>query len=258
MMGTDVWHTAEFHRKISEFGLTVLNLPTGYWQELAREWANVPELASNIQARLFIVGGDIMLPDVLKLWQRTPANSVRLINAYGPTEATITATAFEIAPRLCEAAAFQRIPIGRPLANRETYILDQYGGPVPVGVPGELHIGGACLARGYLNRPDLTAEKFIPDRFSTEPGARLYRTGDSARYLPDGNIEFLGRVDHQVKIRGFRIELGEIEAALGQHPAVREAVVLAQEDAPGEKRLVAYVAAERDLATHGLVTCAAF
>ncbi len=247
MMGTDVWHTAEFHRKISEFGLTVLNLSTGYWQELAREWANCPELASNIQARLFTVGGDILLPDVLKLWQRTPANSVRLINAYGPTEATITATAFEIAPRLCEAAPFQRIPIGRPLANRETYILDQYGGPVPVGVPGELHIGGACLARGYLNRPDLTAEKFIPDRFSTEPGARLYRTGDSARYLPDGNIEFLGRVDHQVKIRGFRVELGEIEAALGQHPAVREAVVLAQEDAPGEKRLVAYVTAERDL-----------
>ncbi len=129
MMGTDVWHTAEFHRKISEFGLTVLNLPTGYWQELAREWAEFPELASNIQARLFTVGGDILLPDVLKLWQRTPANSIRLLNAYGPTEATITATAFEIDPRLFERATFQRIPIGRPLANRETYILDQVRQP---------------------------------------------------------------------------------------------------------------------------------
>lgn len=247
IMGRDVWHTAEFHRKISEFELTVLNLPTGYWQELAREWAEFPELASSIQARLFTVGGDIMLPQVLKLWQRTPANSIRLLNAYGPTEATITATTFEIEPQSCEITSFQRIPIGRPLSNREVYILDKYSSPLPVGVPGELYIGGRCLARGYLNRPDVTAEKFIPHPFSAEPGARLYRTGDSARYLPDGNIEFLGRVDCQVKIRGFRIELGEIEATLGQHPAIREAVVLAQEDAPGEKRLVAYVVAEQEL-----------
>ncbi len=246
VMGTDVWHPGEFHQKISEFGLTVLNLPSAYWQELARQWADVPELVPNIQPRLFIVGGDTMSPDGLNLWQRTPLHSVRLLNAYGPTETTITATAFELSPRLCENRTFQRIPIGRPLANREIYILDSYGNPVPVGVPGELHIGGVSLARGYLNRPELTAEKFVPNPFSEEPGARLYKTGDLARYLPDGNIEFLGRVDHQVKIRGFRIELGEIEAALDQHPAVREAVVLAPEDAPGEKRLVAYVVADRD------------
>ncbi len=245
MMGPGVWHTAEFHRKISEYGLTVLNLPTGYWQELAREWADLPELVSGIQPRLFIVGGDIMLPEALKLWKQTPAKSIRLLNAYGPTEATITATAFEMDSGFCELAASQRIPIGRPLANRETYILDQYGNPVPVGVPGELHIGGTCLARGYLNRPDLTAEKFIPHPFSTEPGSRLYKTGDLARYLPDGNIEFLGRVDHQIKLRGFRIELGEIEATLRQHPDLREAVVLVQQDTSGEKRLVAYAVAEQ-------------
>ena len=220
IMGTNVWDTAEFHRKISELGLTVLNLPTGYWNELAREWADAPDLSSGIRPRLFIVGGDIMSPDALKLWQRTPVNSIRLINAYGPTEATITATAFEIIPGSCQTTAFQRIPIGRPLGNRQTYILDKYDSPVPVGVPGELHIGGAGLARGYVNRSDLTAEKFVPDPFSTEHGARLYKTGDYARYLPDGNIEFLGRVDHQVKLRGFRIELGEIEAALRQHPDV--------------------------------------
>ncbi|MGA3164142.1 MAG: amino acid adenylation domain-containing protein [Verrucomicrobiota bacterium] len=244
IMGTNVWPPAEFHRKISEFGLTVLNLPTAYWQELAREWVGIPELVPNIHPRLFIVGGDTMLPEVLKLWQRTPVNSIRLLNAYGPTETTITATAFEIAHRPGENTTDQRVPIGRPLANRAIYILDQHGHPVPIGVHGHLHIGGMGLARGYLNRPELTAEKFIPDPFSAAPGARMYKTGDLARYRPDGNIEFLGRADHQVKIRGFRIELGEIEAVLGQHPAVREAVVVAREDVPGEKRLVAYVVAD--------------
>jgi thioesterase domain-containing protein/acyl carrier protein len=171
-------------------------------------------------------------------------NSIRLLNAYGPTETTVTATACEIALRPGETTTYQRVPIGRPLANRAIYILDQHSNPVPIGVRGHLHIGGAGLARGYLNRPDLTAETFVPDPFSAEPGARMYKTGDLARYRPDGNIEFLGRADHQVKIRGFRIELGEIEAALGQHPAVRDAVVLAREDAPGEKRLVAYAVAD--------------
>ena len=244
VMGTNVWPPAALHQKISEFGLTVLNLPSAYWRELAREWAGIPELVPNIQPRLFIVGGEAMSPDVVKIWQRTPVHSIRLLNAYGPTETTITATAFEIASRPGEEATYQRVPIGRPLANRTIYILDQHSNPVPIGVHGHLHIGGEGLARGYLNRPDLTAEKFIADPFSAEPGARIYKTGDLARYRPDGNIEFLGRADNQVKIRGFRIELGEIEAALGRHPAVRDVAVLAREDAPSEKRLVAYVVAE--------------
>ena len=247
VMGTDIWHPAEFHRKVSEFALTVLNLPTAYWQELAREWAGVPELVPNLRPRLFIVGGEAMVPDALALWRQTPANSIRLVNAYGPTETTITATVCEIASDLGEGIPDQPVSIGRPLANRTIYILDRHGNPVPIGVHGDLHIGGAGLARGYLNRPELTAEKFLPDPFSAVAGARMYKTGDLARYRPDGNIEFLGRADDQVKVRGFRIELGEIEAALGRHPAVRDAVVLAREDAPGEKRLVAYVVGDATL-----------
>ena len=246
MMSTGVWDTNEFQQKISKYGLTVLNVSTSYWQELARAWADLPVLVPNIKVRAFIVGGDTMLPEFLELWSRTPLNSARLINAYGPTETTITATAFDIAPGAVADATLKRIPVGRPLANRETYILNRYGNPVPVGVSGELHIGGDCLARGYLNRADLTADNFVPNPFSGESGARIYKTGDLARYLPDGTIEFLGRIDHQVKIRGFRVELGEIETALRQHHAVRDTVVLTREIAPGEKQLVAYVVAQQE------------
>jgi amino acid adenylation domain-containing protein len=158
-----------------------------------------------------------------------------LWNMYGPTETTIWSTTLQVEP------ARRAVPIGRPIANTQTFVLDGLLQPVPVGIAGELYIGGDGLARGYLKRPELTAEKFIPNPFSQKPAARLYKTGDMARYLPSGDIEFLGRIDHQVKIRGFRIELGEIESVLAEFPGVREAVVLAREDRPGDKRLVAYL-----------------
>ena len=170
VMGVNIWPPAELHRKIAEFELTVLNLPTAYWQELAREWADVSDLAPKIEPRLFIVGGDTMLPDALMLWQRTPMRSIRLLNAYGPTETTITATVFEVAPHPDANTTYRRVPIGRPLANRAIYILDQHRNPVPIGVHGRLHIGGAGLARGYLDRPDLTASAFVARPFSGEPG----------------------------------------------------------------------------------------
>ncbi|HEY0602264.1 MAG TPA: amino acid adenylation domain-containing protein, partial [Herpetosiphonaceae bacterium] len=155
-------------------------------------------------------------------------------NVYGPTECTVNATA-------CEIVAYTEPTIGRALANTRVYILDSHLNPVPVGVAGEIYLGGPSVARGYRSRPDLTAERFIPDPFSGEPGARLYKTGDCGRYRADGRIEFLGRLDHQVKLRGYRIELGEIQAVLRTHPAVREALAIVREDQPGDKRLVAYV-----------------
>jgi acyl-coenzyme A synthetase/AMP-(fatty) acid ligase/acyl carrier protein len=157
-----------------------------------------------------------------------------VLDLYGPSEDTTYST-FAVRSSVGPAT------IGRPISNTQVYILDDHLNPVPRGVRGELYLGGDGLARGYLNRPELTAEKFIPNRFSEEPGARLYKTGDLARYLSDGNIEFLGRIDHQVKIRGFRIELGEIEAVIKEHAAVRDAVVVAREDVAGDKRLVGYV-----------------
>jgi amino acid adenylation domain-containing protein len=167
-----------------------------------------------------------------------------LHNLYGPTEAAIDVTYWP-----CERGQKSRtVPIGRPISNLQIYILDRCGNPVPVGVLGELHIGGVGLARGYLNRVELTTQKFVDNPFCTEPGARLYKTGDLARYTADGVIEYVGRIDHQVKIRGFRIELGEIEATLTEHAGVSECVVLAREDAAGQKRLVAYVVAEKQAA----------
>jgi amino acid adenylation domain-containing protein len=231
--------SADLLRLIDEQRLSVLNLPTAYWHtwtyELAGSNMPFPETV-----RLVVVGGEQALAHRLMLWQQRVDKRVRWSNGYGPTEATITATVYNLV-RDGEDQEITTVPIGRPIANTQVYVLDKHLQPVPVGVPGELYLGGAGLARGYLNRPELTAERFIPNPFSQEPGARLYKTGDLVRYRPDGNLEYIGRADFQVKIRGFRIELGEIETTLSQHPQVREAVVVAQEDAHGEKRLVAYL-----------------
>jgi amino acid adenylation domain-containing protein len=183
--------------------------------------------------KVIIVAGEACPASVVAQW----GQNRRFCNAYGPTETTVCATT-----HVCEADGRQP-PIGRPLTNTEIYILDAQQQPVPIGVAGEVYIGGIGLARGYHNRPELTAEKFVPHPFSSDPQARLYRTGDLARYRSDGAVDFLGRIDHQVKLRGFRIELGEITAVLEQHASVAHTMVLLREDEPGEKRLVAYIVA---------------
>jgi amino acid adenylation domain-containing protein len=200
----------------------------------------LPSLRAAGRTRSFIIGGENLLAESIIFWQEFSPDTV-LINEYGPTETVVGCCVYRV-PR--DERRSGSVPIGRPITNTQLYILDGFKQPVPVGVPGELYIGGVGVARGYLNRPELTAERFVSDPFSRSFGARLYRTGDRVRYLPDGNIEYLGRMDHQVKIRGFRIELGEIESVLAGHPGVREAVVVAREDAPGDKRLVAYLTAK--------------
>jgi len=223
-----------------QLNVTLLHMPAAYWHQMVDELSS---LRQNVPAsvKTTIVGGESPSIKRLVTWSLLAKHPTKFINVYGPTEATITSTYYEIWLEPAIVSNLKNVPIGRPLANTEVHVLDADLQPVPIGVPGELYIGAAGLARGYLGRPELTAEKFIPHPFSTLPGARLYKTGDLARYLPDGNIEFLGRVDHQVKMRGYRIELGEIESVLAQHPAVRQAVVVIREEKSGIKYLIAYV-----------------
>ncbi|MBW4575234.1 MAG: amino acid adenylation domain-containing protein [Aphanothece sp. CMT-3BRIN-NPC111] len=210
---------------LREEAITIVTLPPSVLAVLPSE--DLPAL------RTIIVAGEACSPDLVAQW----APGRRFFNAYGPTETTVCATVAEC------TEGDRKLPIGRPIANTQIYILDTQLQPVPIGVPGEMYIGGISLARGYLNRPDLTADRFITNPFSQETKSRLYKTGDLARYLPDGNIEFLGRIDQQVKLRGFRIELEEIEATLKQHSALQDAIALVREDTPGDKRLIAYIVA---------------
>jgi amino acid adenylation domain-containing protein len=213
---------------LREQAITAVTLPPPLLAAL--NYASLPQLSS------IIVAGEAISSEVVDPW----INGRKVINGYGPTEATVCATIAE------SLKGSQKPPIGRPISNVNVRLLNKRLRPVAVGVPGEVCVSGVGLARGYWNRPELTAEKFMPDPFGAKPGSRMYRTGDLARYLPDGNIDFLGRIDHQVKVRGYRIELGEVESALLQHPLVKEAVVTAREDAQGDKRLVAYIVAEGD------------
>jgi amino acid adenylation domain-containing protein len=241
----------DFWQCCQKWELTILAIPTAYWHQLVSELTpSVLPMLSNI--KLIVIGGEAIQPAKVKQWHTITANYSplpRLFNSYGPTETTVGVTLYEFT-----SPTVTNVPIGLPLSNTQVYILDTCLQPVPVGVAGELHLGGAGLARGYFNRPELTQEKFIPNPFeeqglispnpldkgSNEP-SKLYKTGDLCRYLPDGNIEYLGRIDNQVKIRGFRIELGEIETVLSQHSAVKTAIVIAREDETDQKRLVAYI-----------------
>ena len=244
---------SSFLQKCREWQITVLDLPTAYWRELtARLSTENEEFPPSV--RLTIIGGEAALSASLNQWRKCVSEKVRLVNTYGPTETTIVATWCDSFPSSSSSSlpsapsapsavknSAKTLPIGRPIPNARTYVLDANLQPVPIGVPGELYIGGAGVSRGYINRSDQNREKFIPDPFSSKQGDRLYKTGDLVRYLPDGNLEFLDRIDRQVKIRGFRIELGEIESTLSQHPDVQEAVILAREEDSGGKRLIAYL-----------------
>ncbi|TRT77992.1 MAG: amino acid adenylation domain-containing protein, partial [Microcystis sp. M_OC_Ca_00000000_S217Cul] len=230
----------DFADFIEQESLTVLNITPAYWHEWAiavsQSLATVPS-----SLRVVAVGGDAVLPETVNIWRQMVGKRVECINVYGPTEASVTAIVHDLLDYQSEK--INSVLIGRPIANTKAYILDQNLQPVPIGVKGELHLCGVRLARGYLNRPELTAEKFIDNPFAHSPFNRLYKTGDLARYLPDGNIECFGRIDNQVKIRGFRIELGEIEAVLNQNIDVQTSCVIIREDTPGDKYLVAYIVA---------------
>nr|WP_324251528.1 non-ribosomal peptide synthase/polyketide synthase [Photorhabdus thracensis] len=234
VMRDDNWLASvqEFIALIRQHRITVISLPTLFWSELAA--LPLPECL-----RLIIIGGEAVQKSAVQVWFAQKAYRPQLLNTYGPTENTVIAS--------CKAllSPEDTRSIGRPVKNTCIYLLDPYGQPVPLGCTGEMYIGGVGVARGYLNRPELSAGHFMSDPFSVVSGARMYRSGDLARYLPDGNLEFLGRNDHQVKIRGFRIEPREIETRLVEHPAVQEAVVLALGEGQ-DKRLVAYVVAETD------------
>lgn len=234
----------EFLQFLQQHALTILNIPSSYWTLLTQDLFETQELLP-ASVRLIVIGGEKTSLEPLDVWRKLPMQRVRLMNAYGPTETTITATLYE--PNGHQEIEGLSAPIGYPIANTQVYLLDRYLQVVPIGVQGEIYIGGDCLARGYLDNPALTAERFIPSPYSMKPGERLYRTGDIARYLPDGDIEVLGRLDNQVKVRGFRIELGEIESALKEHPRVIDAVVVDQEYRSGERRLIAYVVPHKQL-----------
>jgi len=235
--GESVWSIDEYLGRVSEYGLTVCDLPTAYWQQLlaSLDEGSVDRLGS---LRLVIVGGEQMNFIDVQKWMDFRFEQIRLLNAYGPTETTITASCYEIP---YGQTSNQPVSIGRAVSRRLMLVLDQNGGIAPIGIAGELYIGGAGLARGYLKRPELTAESFVANPFDDDPDSRLYRTGDLCRWRADGNLEFLGRLDDQVKLRGFRIELGEIELAINAHSSVSQNVVLLREDLPGDKSLVAYL-----------------
>ncbi|MCY1401851.1 Linear gramicidin synthase subunit D [compost metagenome] len=250
LRGTEIWDSETFYRELISKQISVVDLTTAYWNLLARDFAASGPRDYGVLKQVH-AGGEAMPPEGLAAWQQAGLGHVRLLNTYGPTEATVTVTTLDCSDYVSGAKPTpSTLPIGTVLPGRSIYLLDDSAAPAPIGVVGELVIGGELLARGYFNRPGLTAERFLPDPFSST-GGRLYRSGDLARYNADGVIEYVGRIDHQVKIRGFRIELGEIEARLLAQDVVRDALVLAQPGSNG-LQLVAYVvASEQNIANAG-------
>jgi amino acid adenylation domain-containing protein/non-ribosomal peptide synthase protein (TIGR01720 family) len=234
---------AEYAGYINEHRINTIHSTPSFFRSLL-PFINMLESLESLH-----LGGESLTGNMVdEIFSKVGDNCV-VYNGYGPTEATINCSIFEVGGKSAwKDKDFANIPIGKPSANNSIHILNKRYEPALLGAPGELYVGGAGLTYGYLNRADLTAERFVPDPFSKEPSARLYRTGDLARYMPNGDIEFLGRIDDQVKVRGFRIELGEIESALSGHPAVQETVVLAREGADGNKRLVAYLVTKSEVA----------
>jgi amino acid adenylation domain-containing protein len=245
------------HRAPSELGgiellqfceqrqITHIDIPAAFWQQWVSDLSARPERNLLPGLRLLLVGGERSMFERLEAWDRLTAHPVTFVNGYGPTEATVGTAMYKLAGDAARTPS-ATLPIGRPIANVQVYVLDRSRQPVPVGVAGELYIGGVGVSWGYLHQPALTATQFIPDSFSAVPGTRLYRTGDLVRYLADGQIEILGRQDQQVKLRGFRIELSEIEAVLNRHPAVHTCAVIVQTAENATPRLVAYVVPPQD------------
>lgn len=225
--------TADFFSFIAQQQITILNLPTFFWYAIANHLSVSPAMLPE-SLRLVMVGGEKVSPTIYENWVKQVGKQIRWLNAYGSMETTFTATVYNP-----ETAS--RILLGKPIANTQVYILNRLLQPVPIGAPGEIYISGSSVAQGYFKRTDLTSEKFIPNSFSKDSNRLLYKTGDLARYLPNGNIEYLGRIDNQVKINGFPINLTDVESFLSQHSAVVQAVVIASEYIPGEQRLIAYI-----------------
>ena len=238
MRDEDIWPVERFAEKINEYGLTVVNPTTAYWNLWCAYLQKNEKEITCPTLRLVISGGDAMSPAALKQWWASPFRQVRLINAYGPTETVITATCYDVPADETVLERYHSIPIGTANANRELYVLDNHRNLLPPGLPGELCIAGDNLALGYLNRPEEESAAFVPHPFAEK--GRMYRTGDKVRLHDDGNLEFMGRVDQQVKIRGFRIEPGEVENILAAHPDLDTALVAVKRDGHGEKQLVGY------------------
>ncbi len=228
---------------LQQYGVTVMDIVPSYWRICQQALLSLnptsrQALLSN-QLRLILSASEPLTSDLPQQWWFEFEHPARLVNMYGQTETTGIVCVYDIPHQQSDRVHI--VPLGSPLPNSQIYVLDRYAQPVPIGVLGEIHVGGAGLARGYFDRPELTAEKFIPNPFIDRPSARIYKTGDVGRYLPDGTIEIVGRSDDQVKLRGMRIELGEIASVLSQHEAVRQSIVLARSDERGEKSLVAYI-----------------